>query len=211
MWQIGCPENLLICGCTRSGKTTFVETLLDNECMWEKHMNKIIYAYGIHNSTVERLSRDHPEVILMEGLPRNLSQPHQIFSPSNNNLLITDDLSTESQNSRDFTNFITRGTNHSNCTLISIEHFLYSDSKERRMQSHHWNQYVLFKNQRAAHQITTLAKQVGKDVQLMKFAYQDAVMSQPFGYLIVDLRLDTIPQMSLLTNVLPGDTAFVYK
>lgn len=79
------------------------------------------------------------------------------------------------------------------------------------MQSHHWNQYVLFKNQRAAHQITTLAKQVGKDVQLMKFAYQDAVMSQPFGYLIVDLRLDTIPQMSLLTNVLPGDTAFVYK
>lgn len=176
-------------------------------------MNKIIYAYGIHNSTVDYLSTHHPEIILVEGLPRNLSQPREIFSPSQNNLLITDDLSTETQNSRDFTNFITRGTNHCNCCLISLEHFLYSDSKERRMQSHHWNQYILFKNMRSAHQIATLAKQINKDAQMLKSAYQDAVIRKPFGYLIVDLRLETPTAMSVLTNVMGegGEPIFVYK
>ena len=44
----------------------------------------------------------------------------------------------------------------------------------------------------------------------MRYAYQDAVLSRPYGYLIVDLRLETPPAISLLTNVLHEDGGPVY-
>lgn len=201
MWQIGCAENVLVCGSTRSGKTKFVENLLDSKDIWKCKMDKIIYCYGIHNSAVDRLSLKHPDITLIEGMV-DLSQPRQLFSPSENNLFITDDNFLLTQNSRDFTNFITRGTSHCHCTCISIEHGLFSEGKERRTQSHHWDQYILFKNHRSLGQLGVLAKQLSIAVPTMQYAYEDAVMNRDYGYLIVDCRLDTPPELKLITNVL---------
>ena len=210
-WQMSCPQNVLICGSSGTGKSTFVEKLISTPQLWEKPPDKIVYCYGIQSSTVNFLSQHRPEVMLIEGLPRNLSTPQEMFSPHQNNLLLVDDLSTETQNSRDFTNFMIRSSHHCNCCLVSIEHFLYGDSKERRLQSPHWHQYILFKNQRSLHQIRLLARQTSLDADKVEFAYSDAT-SNPYGYLVMDFRKDTVPEMRLLTNVMHehGGPCYVY-
>ena len=210
---MSCPQNVLICGSSGSGKSRFLEKLIDTPAIWEKPMQKIIYCYGIHNSTVDYFAQHHPEVILNEGLPRNLSNPHEIFSPQQTNLLLVDDLSTETQSSRDFTNFMIRSSHHCNCCLISVEHFLYGDSKERRLQSPHWHQCILFKNQRSMHQIGILAKQSSiADTKTIKYAYSDATQ-KPYGYLIMDFRNETPEQLRLMSNVFSenGEPPFSYS
>ena len=198
---MSCPQNVLIVGSSGTGKSTFVERLLTTPDAWETPIDNFMYCYGIYSETVKKIAHDLPHITLVEGLPRNLASPFEIFSPRKCNVLVCDDLSTESQASKEFTNFMMRGSHHCNCCLISIEHFLFSQAKERRLQSPHWHQCVLFKNQRSMHQITTLARQASiADLKTVQYAYNDAI-SKPFGYLILDFRNETPTQFRLITNV----------
>ena len=109
---------------------------------------------------MKNISQKYPEVILMDGIPRNIDQPLQIFSPEqDNSLIFFDDLSSETQNSKAFTNFLVKGTHHSNVCCVSLEHHLFSDARERRRQQHHWHQIILFRNKRSQYQIGVLARQ----------------------------------------------------
>ena len=119
-WKMTCPQNVLVVGSSGTGKSTFVEKLISTPDAWETPIDNIFYCYGILSDTVEKLAREMPHITLIEGLPRNLASPREIFSPNKANLLICDDLSTESQASKDFTNFMIRGSHHCNCCLISI-------------------------------------------------------------------------------------------
>ena len=212
VWQFSWPSNNNIVGGSNSGKSTWVEMALQKPEIFERKVDKIYYYYGINSTSLRNIMMNFPDVIAIEGIPRNFENPLQIFSPSKNNLVIFDDLSSETQNSPDFTNFLVRGTHHANCCLISCEHFLFSDAKERRRQTPHWHQIILFQNKRCMHQIATLARQtsVGSP-QLVQFAYKDAT-SRPYGYLVMDFRNDTPEEMRLLTNVLGenGDPTYVY-
>jgi len=209
MWTINFPENILICGPSGCGKSTFVEKLLATPHIWDKPIDKIFYCYGIQSENVNRISKAYPQATLIEGLPPNLDKPLEMFSPKQNNLLIFDDLTSETQNNPTFTNFLIRGAHHSNCCLISLEHFLYSDSKERRKQAPHWHQIILFRNRRNVRQISTLAKQAALgDPKLVQWAYNDAT-NKPYSYFILDLRNNTLDNMRLLTGVLE-EPLYVY-
>ena len=200
-WHMTFPENFLICGSSGSGKSTFLENLLATPSIWTGPIDKVIYCYGIQTSTVENFAKHRPDISLIQGLPRNLSQPREMFSPQQNNVLVFDDLSSETQNCRDFTNMLIRGSRHCNCTMISLEHFLLADSRERRLQSPHWHQMCLFKNQRCAHQIAAVARQSAiAHPKLIQKAYAEAT-AVPHGYLILDFRNETPAEMRLITNV----------
>ena len=209
-WKMSCPSNVLIAGSSGSGKSTFVEKLLKTKDIWEKPFDNLTYCYGINTETVQRISNDHPEATIIEGMPRNLEQPEQMFSPSQRNVLILDDLSSETQNSKAFTNMLTRGSHHLNVCVISIEHFLYSQSKERRLQSPHWHQILLFQNQRSLHQIATLARQSSvSNPKTIEYAFRSCT-DTPYGYLIIDFRNDTCQEMRLITNVFCEKESPVY-
>lgn len=201
-WKMSIPENFLICGSSGSGKSTFLEKLLATPKIWSAgRPDKVLYCYGIYTANVENFAKNRPDISLIQGVPRNLSQPMEMFSPSQNNILIFDDLSSETQNNRDFTNMLIRGSRHCNCTLISLEHFLLSDSKERRLQSPHWHEVCLFKNQRCSHQIAALARQSDiADPKLVQKAYSEAT-APAHGYLILDFRNKTPPELRLISNV----------
>lgn len=125
-------------------------------------------------------------------------------------LVIFEDLSSETQNSPVFTDFMTRGTHHTNTALISVEHFLFSESKERRRQTAHWHTIILFRNKRCLHQIGTLARQTSiANPKILQWAYKDAT-SIPYGYLVLDFRNDTIDEMKLLTNIFSENALPVY-
>lgn len=212
-YKIGFPENILICGSSNSGKSTFVEHLLQTPQIWKSTPEKIVYCFGIPSRTVEWISNEQPQVLLMEGVPKDvLSNPLNVFSPNQNNLLIMDDVSGETQTSKDFTNMLSRAGHHCHLTIISIEHALFAPFKERRMQTPHYNQCILFKNQRSLHQIKHIARQCDiSSPKIVEYAYKDAT-SKPHGYLIIDFRNETPDSFRLMTNVLyeNGEPPFVY-
>ena len=195
------------------GKSSFVYRILTTPELWQKKIDKILYCYGIYTKIVEKLSREAPHIQLIEGLPRNLlAQPLEVLNPQETNVVVLDDTSLESQESKELTAFLSRGVTHSNTTLLSIEHFLFSPSVQRRNQSFHYNQLILFKSGRNLHQLTTLAKQTGIcSPQTLVSAYKDATR-QPYSCLVIDQRLHTPDHLRLLTNVLcdHGEPTYAY-
>lgn len=210
VWKLSFPSNVLICGPSGSGKTTFFQKILNEKKCWDKPIDKIVYCYGIETGNIYQLTQSHPEIIFIKGLPENLGSPLEIFSPHKNNLIVFDDLSSESQASKAFTDFMVRGTHHTNTCMISLEHFLFSEAKERRRQAPHWHQIILFRNKRNQQQIGTLARQSGiASPKFVQWAFNDAT-KKPYSYLLLDFRNDTPDEMRLLTNVLGESNEPVY-
>ena len=96
-WEIICPSNILIVGPSGCGKSCFVEKLIQTPEIWSKPINKIWYCYGIYTINVENIAKNFPHITLIDGLPRNLDNPLEIFNPKDNNLIIFDDLSNQTQ------------------------------------------------------------------------------------------------------------------
>ena len=70
--------------------------------------------------------------------------------------------------------------------------------------------FVLFKNPRDAQQISVLARQIfGAKWRYMLEAFADAT-TEPFSYLMIDLKPQTEDRLRLRTNIFPGETNFVY-
>ncbi|MCP4393480.1 MAG: hypothetical protein GY804_04330 [Alphaproteobacteria bacterium] len=176
--------------------------MLDTPAAWDKAIDKIYYFYGIPTESLQVITQKFPQATIMEGIPRNLDNPREIFDSNKNNVVIFDDLSDFTQNSPDMTTFMTKGTHHCNVSMISVEHFLFSNSRERRNQANHWHQLVLFRNKRAMQQIGVMARQMSiSSPKTVQWAFKDAT-STPYSYLVIDTRNDTAEEAQLLTNVL---------
>lgn len=196
------PSNVLLCGPTGCGKSSFMEKLIENPAMWCEPMDSLWLCYGIYSENVKRFAEKYPQVRLIEGLPLNLDNPQQMLSPSKRNVMIFDDLGSETQASPAFTNLLTRGSHHCNAAIFSLEHHLFSESKERRKQTNQWQCILLFRNKRGLHQIGTLARQSSfARPQTVQWAFRDAT-SVPYGYLMIDFRNETPDEMRLLSNVM---------
>ena len=198
-YQVGFGENILVVGSTNVGKSHFLETLLSNPHMWTGPIHKIVYCYGIENATVEHFAKNRPDIILHKGVP-DLSEPRQMFDPTQNNVLCFDDLQAELESNKQFTSFLSRASHHCNCTTIVIGHNLFSNLSERKMQTPHYNQLCLFSNRRCSHQIATISRQLSLDPKLVLEAYKK-FCSEKHGFLIIDLREETPPEFSLISNV----------
>lgn len=212
-WKIDYGTQIALIGNSGSGKSFLVEKMLKTPGIWTGKIDRLIYCYGIYTNNVAAIARDHPEAELIEGIPRNLDRPLEIFNPSKNNVIVFDDLSSLTQNSPIVTDFFMKGTHHTHTACISCEHSLYSDYKERKKQASHFQQLILFRNERGLHQIATLARQTGvAPVQSFLAAYKDAISLSPYSYLVVNFSPNIPEEFRLCTNVLleRNDPMFVY-
>ena len=72
------PSNVLLCGPTGCGKSSFMENLIENPSMWCEPMDSLWLCYGIYTENVKRFAEKYPQVRLIEGLPLNLDNPQQM-------------------------------------------------------------------------------------------------------------------------------------
>ena len=91
--------------------------------------------------------------------------------------------------------------------IYSVQN-LFHQRKDNRSISQNSHYLVLFKNPRDKLQILTLAKQMYPgQTDLFLNQYEEAV-KRPFGYLLIDLKIDTQDNCRLRTNVLPSEEGF---
>ena len=206
------PFTCIVAGCTQSGKTLWVKSLLENaQTTISPTPQRIIWCYGQWQPSYFDMMRIMPGIEFNEGIPDDIDNA-DCLDVSQRNLIVLDDLMAQSGKDKRISDLFTKGSHHRNLSIIYIVQNLFHQGKEMRNVSLNAHYIVLFKSPRDKQQISMLARQInpGK-VQEFMGSYEDAT-SRPRGYLMLDLKPTTDDQQRLKTNVLPGEIAkFFHK
>lgn len=197
------PFTMVIAGPTKSGKTFFLRDLLYfREQMFQPKIDKVVWFYGIY----QPLYNDIPQVTFVEGFPENYQE-----YLGGNTLYVIDDLMAECASDKRLTMLFTKGSHHSNLSVIFITQNLFYKGNQMRDVSLNAQYLMLFKNRRDLSQIVHLGRQLyPKKTKCFQEVYEDAT-SKPHSYLLVDLRNETPEFMRLRTQILPHQVQFVYR
>ena len=206
------PFTCIVAGCTQSGKTVWVKSLLENaQTTISPTPQRIIWCYGQWQPSYFDMMRIMPGIEFNEGIPDDIDNADYL-DVSQRNLIVLDDLMAQSGKDKRISDLFTKGSHHRNLSIIYIVQNIFHQGKEMRNISLNAHYIVLFKSPRDKQQISMLARQVnpGKVQEFMR-SYEDATR-RPHGYLMLDLKPTTDDQQRLKTNVLPGEIAkFLHK
>ena len=206
------PFTCIVAGCTQSGKTVWVKSLLENaQKTISPPPQRIIWCYGQWQPTYFGMMRTMHGIEFNQGIPDDIDNADYL-DVSQRNLIVLDDLMAQSSKDKRIADLFTKGSHHRNLSIIYIVQNIFHQGKEMRNISLNAHYIVLFKSPRDKQQISMLARQVNRGkVQEFMRSYEDAT-SRPHGYLMLDLKPTASDQDRLKTNILPGEIAkFIQK
>ena len=193
------PWACMLSGPTGCGKTIFVKKFLKYiDSVSNTRFERIILYYGEWQSGYRDLGK---HIEFCEGLP----QSNDWVNDPKPKLVIIDDLMRESSSGGAIVNLLTKGSHHNNLSVIFITQNIFHQGKGQRDISLNAQYIVIFRNLRDRAQICHLARQVYlENSRFLEEAYWDAT-SQPFGYLLLDLKQDTPDNCRFRTHIFPED------
>jgi hypothetical protein len=208
----------MLAGPGQSGKTTLIQKIIGQA--WGGLVLAppalIIYCYSRWQEIYDEIKDgrafgppifNRPAIIFNEGLPDLES-----IDVEQNTLIILDDLMFEAGRDPKILNIFTTDSHHKNISVIFVTHNIFSNQKNFRTISLNCQYIILTNNPRDRLQITILAKQMfpGESLFFNK-AYNDAVSSKQYGYLLVDFTQLTADQNRVQTGVLEGEERIIYR
>ena len=202
------PYTCLVAGPTSCGKTQFVKKIIEEgEHVVNGSAEKIIWLYGEYQPAYRELASKFPYILFIEGIPENLNE---YIDPKFRNLIVIDDLMSETGSDKKVTNLFTKGSHHRNLSVILLLQNLFYNGKESRTISLNAHYIVLFKNPRDNTIVTSLAKQMypGK-IKFLQEAFRDAT-KLPYHYLFLDLKPYTDEKFQVRTCIMPSETQYAY-
>ena len=132
------------------------------------------------------------------------------FKPSENNLIVLDDLMQECINDPEILSLFTVGTHHTSTSVFFLTQNIFSKGKYSRDLSLNSNYIINFKNPRDQLQMQVLARQIfGNKSKYLMESYDDAT-KKPYGYIFLDLRQDTELRNRVQTGILPFQKRIIY-
>ena len=134
-----------------------------------------------------------PGIELNEGIPSDIDSG-EFLDVSTRNLIVLDDLMTQSGGDKRIADLFTKGSHHRNLSVIYVVQNIFHQGRETRNISLNAHYIVLFKSPRDKQQISVLARQVNPGhVQEFMKSYEEAT-KRPHGYLMLDLKPTTDDQ-----------------
>jgi hypothetical protein len=206
------PFTCIVAGCTQSGKTVWVKSLLEKaQKTISPPPQRIIWCYGQWQPSYFDMMRTIPGIEFNQGIPEDIDNADYL-DVSQRNLIVLDDLMAQSGKDKRISDLFTKGSHHRNLSIIYIVQNIFHQGKEMRNISLNAHYIVLFKSPRDKQQISMLARQINPEkVQEFIRSYEDAT-SRLHAYLMLDLKPTTSDQERLQTNILPGEIAkFIQK
>lgn len=197
------PFTMVIAGPSKSGKTFFLKDLLKYKTeMFSTVPDKIVWFYGIYQNLFQEIA----DVTFVEGFPTNYQDYLGV-----NTLFIIDDLMAECANDKRLTYLFTKGSHHLDLSVIFITQNFFHKGGEMRDVTLNAQYLLLFKNRRDMSQSMHLGRQLyPRNVKFFQAVYEDATRNK-HSYLLVDLNNTTPENMRLRTQILPGETQYVYQ
>ena len=207
-FQLVHPFTCMVAGMTGSGKTVWVQSLLQQvQTVIDQPPERIIWCYSQWQPAYTQLLMMIPTIEFVKGIPESL-EDDSYLDVNKRNLIVIDDQMIEAGKDNRIVNLFTRGSHHRNLSVIYIVQNLFHQGKGNRSISLNSHYLVLFKNPRDKLQILTLAKQMYPSETAWFIKEYEEAVRRPYGYLFVDLRPTTTDRCRLRTNVLPGEERF---
>lgn len=179
------PSRILVSGYSNSGKSELVCRLI---IKYHSKFKKILIC-GLPSHPLQ----DHVEIGPKLEVTTEIINPLTHHDPYDKRgiLFILDDIFTEAVKNQFVVDSFTKGR-HNNISVIFITQNLYMSGKHSRNISLNCSHFLLLR-QRDLSQINLLGRQIfGKDhASSFTEIYKTSVFSRPYGYLLVDLGINT--------------------
>jgi adenylate kinase family enzyme len=201
------PSSILVTGPTGSGKTAFVIRLIKEE-LFTLPFDRSVWIYNEWQAQYDEL-KENSGIEFREDCDEAF---YQSLTPFQTNLVVLDDQMNNMGNSKVLTRLFTEGSHHRNLSVIYIVQNLFDKGRSHRNVSLNSQYLILLKNPRETAQIECLSRQIygKKNGKFLIDAFKDAT-SEPYGYLVVDLRPDTEEELRIRTKVFKGESCEVYR
>ena len=192
------PFTMLVVGPSGCGKTyTVLRILQHKKQMIDQDIDEILWYHGQQQDLHNDIAKMFPNVRFIEGLPDSA-----YFDARKTRICILDDLMTEISGNV-VANLFSKGSHHTNTSVICILQNLFPKNKEQRDISLNTKYILAFKNPRDGKQIGVLASQMDK-FDLIKQAYKHAT-TEPFGYLMIDLTQEVQEELRVRSKIFVDD------
>lgn len=201
------PFTCLVAGPTQSGKTYFVQKILENKnIVIEPRPDRIIYCYSSWQTKFDDIKNKIQYIEFHEGI-KNIDE----INPTYNNLIIFDDLLNECEKDESILNLFTVHSHHKNISVFILSQNLYSRGKFFRTISLNCHYLVIFKNPRDKSQLNVLARQLFPNkINFFLESFLDAVENKAHSYIFVDLKQSTLEKNRVQTGIIPGENRYLY-
>ncbi|CAF1035618.1 unnamed protein product [Brachionus calyciflorus] len=130
--------------------------------------------------------------------------------PSQNNLIILDDLMKECEENVSIQKLFTIDSHHKNISVFFITQNIFSRGKFTRTLNLNSHYLVLFNNPRDKLQISTLARQMFPGKSSFFIEAYDNASSKPHGYLMIDLKQTPENRNRIQTGITPDEQRIIY-
>jgi hypothetical protein len=200
------PFNCVIAAPTMGGKTFLIKEILKfKDIMISPSPTKIVYCYKAWQPTYDEIRSNNTSILFHKGI-----YDMNKFKPTENNLIVLDDLMQECINDPEILSLFTVGTHHTSTSVFFLTQNIFSKGKYSRDLSLNSNYIINFKNPRDQLQMQVLARQIfGNKSKYLMESYDDAT-KKPYGYIFLDLRQDTELRNRVQTGILPFQKRIIY-
>ena len=204
-------SNIIISGCSGSGKTHFVSRLIKySQSLFTNNPQKIIYVYKHWQPLYSKLSKEQEHMLFMDSLPSE-DELKALVKGCKHSLLVCDDMIREIGSNGFICDVFTRLSHHLNLSTILLVQNLSLPGKYNSTLCRNAHVSVLMKSAREAYGIRTLGVQLN-DYHNLLAAYKDATQ-EPYSYLVCDTHPNSNPNFKYRTQIFPNDKycVIVYK
>ncbi len=201
------PNTIMVSGPTQSGKTWFVKKVLEQKLI-RPFPTRIVWVFKDWQPLYDELQAFYPHIEFIKGYNDKI---YEDFDPLINNLLVIDDQMENASNANSLSTLFTVGSHHRNLTVIYLVQYQYTKGKSTRSVGLNTHYNVIFRNNGDLTQTETVfRRRVKRNSKWLSEAFDDAT-SVPHGYIILDNRQGTPPQLRIRTGILDGETAAIYE
>ena len=191
-------RTLCAVGPSHSGKSTFVQELLDRRHeVFRTVPKRVVWCYGVYQHAFHSALQAKGYVLHQGILPQEEVQPHDV--------VVLDDLLHESSTSRDVSAMFTRVAHHKPAFIIFITQNLFPPGKEARLRGLNTHYLAIFKNPRDKSQVEFLARQIlPRQSKALRDIFE-AATAKPHSYLFLDLTQECPDDLRFRSDVFSAE------
>ena len=132
--------------------------------------------------------------------------------PQKGDVVVIDDLFSESTKEQDFNNMFTKVARHRQVTVIFITQNLFHQGGQHRTRNLNVHYLVIFKNPRDNTVIDFLARQAfPSNRSFLIDSFKDATLDKPHGYLFLDFTQSCPDMLRVRADIFNPNGIIVYK
>lgn len=185
---------MTVVGPSASGKSTFVQDLLNNGHIFERKFDKIFWFLGDLNAKPKNLNI---EVEYLTEFPEEF-----VNNSGKPVLYVLDDAMLLTENNKAFIDLLTKKVHHNSISVIFITHNYYHKSRYSRDANLNTKYLVIMNNPVDRNQISYISKQFCGCPSALSKVYKEIISENPYSYLFVDLHQGTHELLRFRSDIL---------